>query len=156
NAYWALAYGGFAAAAILSLATAWRRRSNVTSAAAPPAEPAQAADDPRIEWEQRAAWIALAFVPSSLMLAVTTYFSTDIAPVPLFWIAPLALYLLTFVVAFSARSAAAQSFSDRFIPLLVLPLVILMVAGAGFSLWGAIPLHLAAFTMAALVCHGRL
>ena len=59
-----------------------------------------------LTWERRATWIALAFIPSSLMLAVTTYFSTDIAPVPLFWIAPLALYLLTFVVAFSARSAS--------------------------------------------------
>ena len=41
-------------------------------------------------------------------------------------------------------------------PLLILPLVVLMIAGAGISLWIAIPLHLAAFTMAALVCHGRL
>ena len=62
-----------------------------------------------LTWERRATWIALAFIPSSLMLAVTTYFSTDIAPVPLFWIAPLALYLLTFVVAFSARSAVVRN-----------------------------------------------
>src|SRR3954465_10964498 len=41
-------------------------------------------------------------------------------------------------------------------PLVVLPLVMLMIAGSGISLWGAIPLHLCAFTMAALVCHGRL
>ena len=41
-------------------------------------------------------------------------------------------------------------------PLVVLPLVVLMIAGAGIPLWLAIPLHLAAFTMAALVCHGRL
>jgi hypothetical protein len=90
------------------------------------------------------------------MLAVTTYFSTDIAPVPLFWIAPLALYLLTFVVAFSAGSASARSIADRFMPLVVLPLVVLMIAAAGIPLVLAIPLHLAAFTMAALVCHGRL
>ena len=158
NAYWALAYGVFVAAACLSLLVAGRRQPLATSAAAvrSAAETAPASHDRPLTWECRATWIALAFVPSSLMLAVTTYFSTDIAPVPLFWIAPLALYLLTFVVAFSTRSAAAQSFSDRFVPLLVLPLVILMVAGAGCSLWGAIPLHLAAFTMAALVCHGRL
>ena len=90
------------------------------------------------------------------MLAVTTYFSTDIAPVPLFWIAPLALYLLTFVVAFGARSASVRSIADRFMPLVVLPLVVLMIAGVGIPLGLAIPLHLAAFTMAALVCHGRL
>ncbi|HJZ74761.1 MAG TPA: fused MFS/spermidine synthase [Vicinamibacterales bacterium] len=156
NAYWTMAYGIFVTTAAFSLIAARRCRTGAADTVAAPAEGDRAQDDSRITWEQRATWTALAFVPSSLMLAVTTYFSTDIAPVPLFWIAPLALYLLTFVVAFSTRSAAARSFSDRFIPLLVLPLVILMVAGAGFSLWGAIPLHLAAFTMAALVCHGRL
>jgi spermidine synthase len=41
-------------------------------------------------------------------------------------------------------------------PLVVLPLVVLMIAGAGIPLGLALPLHLAAFIMAALVCHGRL
>jgi hypothetical protein len=100
--------------------------------------------------------MALAFIPSSLMLAVTTYFSTDIAPVPLFWIAPLALYLLTFVAAFGTRAASVRSIADRFMPLAVLPLVLLMVARLGLPLALAIPLHLGAFTLAALVCHGRL
>ena len=46
-------------------------------------------------------WIALAFVPSALLVAVTSYIATDIAAVPLLWIVPLALYLLSFVIAFS-------------------------------------------------------
>src|SRR6185503_20397069 len=83
-------------------------------------------------------------------------FSTDIAPVPLFWIAPLALYLLTFVAAFGTRAASLRSIADRFMPLVVLPLVVLMVARVGLPLALAIPLHLGAFTLAALVCHGRL
>lgn len=45
-------------------------------------------------------WGLLAFVPSSLMLAVTTKISTDIGAVPLVWVIPLALYLLSFVIAF--------------------------------------------------------
>jgi len=135
---------------------AWRRRPRPDATVEAAIDCHLTAREPRPTWPRRATWVALAFVPSSLMLAVTTYFSTDIAPVPLFWIAPLAIYLLTFVVAFSARSAAIQSFCDRFMPLLVLPLVLLMIAGAGMSLWGAIPLHLIAFMLAALVCHGRL
>src|SRR4051794_38675832 len=102
NVNWAIAYGGFVVAAGASLLAGWRRRDRTaTRGVALAIEPA-----PRLQltWERRATWIALAFVPSSLMLAVTTYFSTDIAPVPLFWIAPLALYLLTFVAAFSTRS----------------------------------------------------
>jgi hypothetical protein len=153
NVVWAIAYGGFVGAACVTMFVGWRRRRR--EATNVPLAAGQALALP-LTWQRRASWIALAFVPSSLMLAVTTYFSTDIAPVPLFWIAPLAVYLLTFVVAFSTRSAAVQSFCDRFMPLVVLPLVMLMIAGAGISLWGAIPLHLAAFTMAALVCHGRL
>jgi predicted O-methyltransferase YrrM len=46
-------------------------------------------------------WIALAFVPSSLMLGVTTYVTTDIAAVALLWIIPLTLYLLTFILVFT-------------------------------------------------------
>jgi hypothetical protein len=155
NQLWAIAFGVFALAACLSVVAAWRRkaREDGDAASAPRAIEGIAAS---LTWERRATWIALAFIPSSLMLAVTTYFSTDIAPVPLFWIAPLALYLLTFVVAFSARSASSRSIADRFMPLLALPLVVLMIAGAVIPLWLAIPLHLAAFAMAALVCHGRI
>jgi len=156
NHLWAIGYGAFVVAACVAVAAGWRRKAREADA---PAQPAHAGDTITagpLTWERRGTWIALAFIPSSLMLAVTTYFSTDIAPVPLFWIAPLALYLVTFVVAFSARAAASRSIADRFMPLVVLPLVVLMIAGSGLSLSLAIPLHLAAFTMAALVCHGRL
>jgi spermidine synthase len=156
NRVWAIGYTAFATAACLSVIVAWRRRAQPDAAVDAPVEHDRTVHEPRPTWPRRATWAALAFVPSSLMLAVTTYFSTDIAPVPLFWIAPLAIYLLTFVVAFSARLGRIQSLCDRFMPLLVLPLVMLMIAGAGISLWGAVPLHLIAFMMAALVCHGRL
>jgi spermidine synthase len=155
NHLWEIGYGVFVVAACLSMAVGWRHKARVAVAFERSAEPRDAtAASPT--WKRRATWIGLAFIPSSLMLAVTTYFSTDIAPVPLFWIAPLALYLVTFVVAFSSMSASSQSIADRFMPLLVLPLVVLVIAGSGLYLSLAIPLHLAAFTMAALVCHGRL
>jgi hypothetical protein len=156
NVVWACGYALFVAFATISLLVGWRCRVRHASARGQTPEAGAAGARSPLTWSRRATWTALAFVPSSLMLAVTTYFSTDIAPVPLFWIAPLALYLLTFIVAFSVRSSTPQSIADRFMPLLVLPLVMLMIAGAGISLWVAIPLHLAAFTMAALVCHGRL
>ena len=171
NHVWAIGYGVFVAAACLSVAAGWRRRTrdarsaelragatparSVEAAAEMPAPSAVGGVAATLTWERRLTWIALAFIPSSLMLAVTTYFSTDIAPVPLFWIAPLALYLVTFVVAFSARSEPVRAIADRFMPLVVLTLAMLMITNIGLQLWLAIPLHLAAFTMAALVCHGR-
>ena len=48
-------------------------------------------------------WLFLAFIPSSLMLSVTTKISTDVGSFPLVWVLPLALYLLTFVLTFTNR-----------------------------------------------------
>ena len=56
---------------------------------------------------QRAFWVLLAFVPSGLMLSTTTFLTTDIVAMPLLWVVPLGLYLLSFTVAFSERRAAA-------------------------------------------------
>ena len=48
----------------------------------------------------RLAWIALAAIPSGLVIAVTAYVTMDVAAAPFFWVLPLALYLLTFVALF--------------------------------------------------------
>src|SRR4029079_8480440 len=91
---WALAYG---LAVVLTMACAvamWRHASGEVRGTTSPAT----VDAERVTWKRRARWIALAFVPSSLMLAVTAYLSTDVAAVPLLWVIPLALYLITFVV----------------------------------------------------------
>jgi spermidine synthase len=156
NQLWAIGYGGFVVLACLAVAAGWRRRARESHAPTSLAHGHDESATAPLTWQRRATWIVIAFIPSSLMLAVTTYFSTDIAPVPLFWIAPLALYLLTFVVAFGAQPASSRSIADRFMPLVVLPLVVLMIVDGRLPLGLAIPLHLAAFTMAALVCHGRL
>jgi spermidine synthase len=55
-----------------------------------------------------ALWIALAFVPSGLMLATSTYITTDIVAMPLLWVMPLGLYLLSFTVAFAGNRAMAD------------------------------------------------
>ena len=51
-------------------------------------------------------WVALAFAPSSLLLGATTYVTTDIAALPLLWVLPLAIYLLSFILAFGRWPAA--------------------------------------------------
>jgi len=66
-----------------------------------------------------ARWIALAAVPSGLMLATSTYITTDIVAVPLLWVMPLGLYLLSFTVAFAARRRAADTIT-RFAPITLL------------------------------------
>ena len=51
------------------------------------------------------------------MLGVTTYISTDVASFPLLWVLPLAVYLLTFVVAFSRRPLVTSRAAARILPL---------------------------------------
>jgi spermidine synthase len=110
----------------------------------------------RLSLRRRARWVALAFVPSSLMLAVTSYLSTDIAAVPLLWVVPLSLYLLTFVIAFGSRAPAVSALANRCLPLLILPLALTMTFQGRPTLWLAVPLHLVTFTMACLLCHAQL
>lgn len=71
-----------------------------------PSLPAYPAAGPvsRLSHRQVLTWTALAFLPSSLMLGVTAHISTDVAAIPLLWVVPLAIYLATFVVAFSRSS----------------------------------------------------
>lgn len=101
-------------------------------------------------------WIALSFVPSSLMLGVTRHLSTDIAAVPLLWVVPLTLYLLTFVLAFSTREIIPYRLTLRALPLFVVPLVIVIAIGLTQPFWYVLPLHLGVFFLAALVCHTEL
>ncbi|MEZ4462420.1 MAG: fused MFS/spermidine synthase [bacterium] len=56
-----------------------------------------------LTWRRRGKWLLLAAVPSSLMLGVTTYITTDLVSVPLLWVAPLAIYLATFIAVFANR-----------------------------------------------------
>jgi spermidine synthase len=109
-----------------------------------------------LTWRRRARWVALAAVPSSLMLGVTTFLSTDVAAMPLLWTIPLALYLLTFVIAFSTRRIVPRPVGLGAMTVLVLPLVMLSTFGLAEPVWLLIPLHLVGFLACALVLHDEL
>jgi hypothetical protein len=127
----------------------------------PAAEPARAAQastapEPKLTAQQRLLWVALAFVPSSLMLGVTHYLSTDLAAVPLLWIVPLAIYLLTFIMAYAGRQLLSIRWASILLPLFVLAIVGTMAASLRRPLPLLVGLHLGALFFAALVCHRRL
>lgn len=107
-------------------------------------------------WKQRLRWVVLSMVPSSLMLAVTQYLSTDIAAVPLLWVVPLGLYLLTFILAFAGRWTVPLRVCDRSLPILVLSLVAIVLLGRHDPIWIIMILNLAALFFGAMLCHGRL
>ncbi len=89
----------------------------------PAAVSAKGADSPAPHWKTRLRWLLLAAVPSSLMLAVTTSVTTDMVSMPLLWVIPLALYLVTFIIVF-AKSTPTWVHT---VATLVTPVLILLV-----------------------------
>ncbi len=107
-----------------------------------------------VAWRERGIWIGLAFLASSLSLGVTTYITTDIASIPLLWVIPLSLYLLSFVDAFRTRPMLVPLF-QRTAPILGLTaLMIYGFGGHGFTL--SYLLQLLAFAALAFALHGWL
>ena len=101
-------------------------------------------------------WTMLAFVPSSFLLALTTYVTTDVAAVPLLWILPLVLYLLSFTMVFARRPVVSHTALIRWQPIGLILLSILVFWGNSASAPWLLPLHLIVFFVTALVCHGEL
>jgi len=102
-------------------------------------------------------WLALAFVPSSLLLGLTNFISTDIASVPLLWIIPLTVYLLSFVIVFSKWNDKIHPVMVKLQPVFLLPFIAYaFINPADLPYWAYLILHLIAFFFAVMVCHGEL
>lgn len=152
---WTMGYALFVVLIAGCAVAVWRRPGPEDGAAATDREAAPSVAE-HLTFARRLRWIALAFVPSSLMLGVTTYLTTDIASVPLLWIIPLSLYLLSFILVFSPTLARSRGPLVRVLPLLLLALVTAILLEATGPTWLMIPLHLSAFFAAAVVIHGQL
>jgi len=114
---------------------------------------------PRASWRQRGTWIILAALPSSLLLGVTTHISTDVAAAPLLWVVPLALYLLSFVIAFAGGGLRVGAGLLKLQAGLLVGVGILMLAAVALrvgSLATQLLVHLGSFFVTALVCHAEL
>ena len=157
---WSIGYSIAVMTTLVCALVMWWRRPDTASPersrGAGASTESAATDDEPVTWTRRGRWIALAFVPSSLMLAVTAYLSTDVAAVPLLWVIPLALYLITFVIAFSSYGPRAVSLFDRFFSLVLVYLVWVLVGEARPPLAPMAAIHLLAFFVLACLCHGFL
>ena len=99
NRWWAVGYAGFVV--LTAMCGVWIRR--VGRKDRDPQAEATRDDGVRITARRRFRWVLLAFVPCSLMLSVTTYVTSEIVPIPLLWVIPLGIYLLTFILVFARR-----------------------------------------------------
>ena len=146
---WTAGYLAFAALFLVCAAVA-RRSRPPASAPSAPVDAGEAGAGAR----SLLRWAAMAAGPSLLLLGATRHLSTDLAAIPLLWVVPLSLYLLTFVVAFSGRGATIGAGAIRMAPALAAVAVVSLAAtlpvGPGLAL------HLAGFAVLAMAVHTRL
>ena len=157
--FWLYVYIGFMALAfgcgmaLRSIAASGRNQRLTLDDAA---VAAQDADTPKPSLARRLRWIVLSFAPSSLLLGVTTYVTTDLASVPMLWVLPLSFYLVSFIIAYRRDSWGSSSFVVRRQSFLLLAAAITYFAKATDPAVILLPLHLIAFFVTCLVCHTEL
>lgn len=156
SAWWTT---GFVALAVFIAACAYtsHRRGAGEAAPAEPGNQVTAASPPASAapgWKLRLQWLGCALVPSALLVAVTSYISTDIAAAPLLWVVPLALFLFTFVLAFRDPALVSINLLARIqVYFAVLALLTMLLP----TLWLiSLPLHLGCFFVSAYMCHTAL
>ena len=76
-------------------------------------------------------WLVLVFIPSSWLMGVTAYLTTDLASIPLFWTIPLALYLLTFILSFARSGRPVVRAATWILPFILLPLALVRTSRRG-------------------------
>ena len=159
---------GFVALVVLVAVCGWWTRRAAAAASTVEAKP-ETVDVPVCRgrrlvglglFRRRLYWAVLAFVPCSLMLSVTSYITNAIAPVPMLWMIPLGVYLLTFVLVFARRRWLSHKWMVRLLPLTVLAMawaVVGLLQGQPMEpLDWNILLHVVALFIVAMVCHGEL
>ncbi|HWD41378.1 MAG TPA: fused MFS/spermidine synthase [Fimbriimonas sp.] len=159
--FWSVGYGVLGALLVLCALTS-RTNGRVAEPLIPETEAGLPAVDESpqatvaepVTSKRKWTWLALSAVPSSLLMGVTTYLTSNITPIPLLWVVPLALYLLTFILVFARKPKAPAALLGRIFPLILTPLVLIMVL-EGVSTPLAL-IHLAVFFIAVWMCHSRL
>jgi hypothetical protein len=151
--YWRWGYVGLVALSLLCARVVWklRRKEPRTEEI----EPESVAAPPEHVWRERARWAALAFVPSSLMLGMTTYATSDVAPIPLLWVVPLFLYLASFVIAYSKRGRRGLPWVIRALPFVALVSMFFVLTRAPANMWVVFGVHMVTLLVVAVAFHGQ-
>ena len=142
---------GYALLVLLVAATAAARWQS----AAATRHGADIGDEPRPTLRRQLHWLLIAAVPSGLMLSTTTHLTTDIVAMPLLWVLPLGLYLLSFVIAFSTADRLVQFFAFIAPPVLLGAGGLALLSSGGGSMIVAITGLLMLFVVA-VALHGYL
>jgi spermidine synthase len=144
---WSLGYGLFALL-VAGLALAVRHRPDFGGASRP-------SSAPPVAWGPRLVWIGLSAATSSLLLGVTAHITQDVASAPFLWVAPLALYLLSYVIAFQAHPLIGARLA-LILQALFVPFAAVLYSAVQAPWLVEFAANLGAFFFTALVCHHAL
>lgn len=147
---WSLGYAAFVLLVMGVAAVAMRASPAAAEAATDPALA------PPTSWRRRLTWVGLAAAPSSLILGVTSHITTDIASAPFLWVGPLALYLLSFIIAFQSRPLISPRAALQAQAWAAVLFFVILGAGRILPMPLLVLLYLTAFFLTALVCHQTL
>ena len=153
---WSAAYVAFVATCLATAFVTRRRMAAQPSAGIVATEGRRAAPDaaPHPGWTECLIWVGLAATASMLLLAMTRHLTQDVAPVPFLWIAPLSIYLLSFILCFDAPRYYVRPLFLAALPLAFFALDRVLDGGMAVSvLIALISVSLFVFCM---VCHGEL
>jgi SAM-dependent methyltransferase len=150
---------GYAAFVALCVVTGWRSlRAPLFNTSPVGAQPDRGRDeDAPPTMTRQVLWSALAATGSLLLLAVTNHITQNVAAMPLLWIAPLALYLLTFILCFDSVGWYRRAL---FLPMAAAGLGVMawILADPEFTyeLWINLGVFCAGLFLACMFCHGEL
>lgn len=154
---WSIGYGALAILLIASGLIAFSTGGGAAPAIAAAVETAEGSRASGAgRWQQRFWWLACAFVPSSLLVGVTTHISTDIASVPFLWVAPLVIYITSFIIVFAKRPAVSLEQSNRLLPLGVATAAVGLSSIASPPIIVGLIMHLLVLFLAAVLAHGAM
>ena len=154
---WSFGFAAFAGACLLA---AWKSREGVDPIHETPHDTSHENDGsasmaPGLA--EKFLWIGLAACASVLLLSVTTYLTQNVAPIPLLWIVPLSLYLLSFILCFESDKLYPRWL---FLPLLAAALGLFTYGitwyEANVNIKRLIPAMCGALFVCCMVCHGEL
>lgn len=145
---WTIGYGVFVLLVVALGMMIWSRRNTIQ--AQKPLEPSAP-----IPWSRKVLLVVLAAIPSSLMLGTTAHISTDVASAPFLWVVPLALYLLTFIIAFQSKPWIPLPFT-LLLHGAAMVLVNIFMGQAAQSILALMAAHLTIFFFTTLLCHQQM
>jgi hypothetical protein len=101
-------------------------------------------------------WLAMAFLPSALLVAWTNHITTDIAAAPFLWLPPLVLYLVSFIVVFRQKAWFSNN-TLRMVQLLAVPFTFVFLEGTKqFMIFPIMTVGAIAFFVTACLCHRQM